>query len=101
MPFLLIKTNIPLDKTMRETVLNQASTVIARTTGKPEKFIMVNVCSGEDLLFGAKSAPGLVPVLSKALTEMIESRLQVPGNRIYIEFSSVPGHMWGYNGTTF
>ncbi len=114
MPFLLIKTNIALDKTMRETVLNQASTVIARTTGKPEKFIMVNVCGGEDLLFGAKSAPavymemksvglsqGQVPVLSKALTEMIESRLQVPGNRVYIEFSSVPGNMWGYNGETF
>ena len=114
MPFLLIKTNLHLDKMMCETVLNQASTVLARITGKPEKFIMVNVCSAENRRLGGKIAPavwmemksvgltqGQVPIYSKALTEMIVSRLQVPATRVYIEFSSVPGNMWGYNGATF
>ncbi|MGN0904801.1 MAG: phenylpyruvate tautomerase MIF-related protein [Alphaproteobacteria bacterium] len=114
MPFLLLKTNIHLDKTMSVALLNQASTVISRTTGKPEHYIMVNVCGGENLIFGGKSDPAVymemksvglppdqVPLLADALTKMVESRLRVPANRVYIEFSSVPGNMWGYNGSTF
>ncbi len=42
-----------------------------------------------------------IPELSGVLTKMIEDKLKVPANRIYIEFSSVPGNMWGYAGSTF
>ena len=42
-----------------------------------------------------------IPELSRVLTQMVEDKLKVPANRVYIEFSSVPGNMWGYAGSTF
>lgn len=114
MPFLLIKTNINLDKSVANELMNYASKVVSKAIGKPESYVMVNVCSGENLIFGAKITPtvymemksvGLptsqIPFISQTLTKMIEDKIKVPGNRVYIEFSSVPGNLWGYNGGTF
>lgn len=114
MPFLLLKTNIQLDKTISLALLNQATTVITKTTGKPTSYICVNVCGGEDMIFGNKLDPCVymemkgvgmpaeqIPLLADALTKMVETRLRVPPNRVYIEFASVPGNLWGYNGSTF
>lgn len=110
----MIKTNIDIEKTSANALLNYASKVVAETIGKPESYVMVNVCGGEHLIFGAKTTPcvymemksvGLpqsqIPELSRVLTQMIEDKLKVPSCRIYIEFSSVPGNMWGFNGSTF
>ena len=114
MPCLMIKTNLDLEKTTILALLNHASRVVAQTVGKPESYVMVNVCANEHMIFGSTTSPtvymemksvGLtkeqIPALSQALTSMVESRLKVPSNRVYIEFGSVPGYMWGYNGSTF
>ena len=56
MPFLLVKTNVPLDHTMSSAIMHQATIVISQATGKPKNYIMVNVCGGESLMFGDKTA---------------------------------------------
>lgn len=114
MPFLMIKTNLELEKTTVQALLNYASRVVAETVKKPESYVMVNVCSGEHMIFGGTPMPTVymemksigmtkeqIPILSQALTKMAEDRLKVPANRVYIEFAPVPGILWGYNGTTF
>ena len=114
MPFLLVKTNVPLDHTTSSAIMHQATIVISQATGKPKNYIMVNVCGGENLMFADKLDPcaymemksvGMtaeqIPVLSANLTKMLEDKLNMPPNRVYIEFAAVPGRMWGYNGGTF
>ena len=114
MPFLMIKTNLNMEKTTIQALMNHASRVVAETIQKPESYVMVNVCANEHMVFAATSAPTVymemksvgmtkeqIPVLSKTLTEMIEQRLKIPARRVYIEFASVPGILWGYNGSTF
>ena len=114
MPFLMIKTNVDLEKTTTLALLNHASRVVAETLKKPEGYVMVNVCPNEHMVFGGTPMPtvymemksiGLtkeqIPLLAEALTKVAEQRLRVPKNRVYIEFASVPGILWGYNGTTF
>ena len=114
MPFLMIKTNLDLEKQTIQALLNHASRVVAKTLKKPESYVMVNVCANEHMVFGSTSMPTVymemksvgmtkeqIPVLSKTLTAMIEQKLKVPSNRVYIEFASVPGILWGYDGTTF
>lgn len=114
MPFLLIKTNIDLEKTVYTALLHHATRVVAQSVGKPESYVMVNVCGKEYMSFGGTTTPTVymelksvdlpdeyIPGISAALTEMIETKIKVPGTRIYIEFSSSPGHRWGFNGTTF
>ena len=114
MPFLMIKTNLDLEKTTVQALLHHASRVVAETVKKPESYVMVNVCANEPMAFAGTTMPTVymemksvgmtkeqIPVLSDALTKMIEQKLKVPANRVYIEFASVPGILWGYNGTTF
>ena len=114
MPFLMIKTNLDLEKTTIHALLNHASRVVAETVKKPESYVMVNVCANEHMVFGGTTLPTVymemksvgmpaeqIPGFSQTLTKMIEQRLKVPANRIYIEFASVPGAFWGYNGSTF
>lgn len=114
MPFLLIKTNINLDDTVSFALTNYASKVVAEALGKPESYVMVNVCPDEYMSMGAKTAPCVymelksvalqpteTPRLSQVLTKMVGDRLNVPANRVYIVFRSVPGNLWGYNGKTF
>ncbi len=114
MPFLLIKTNIDLDDTVSFALTNYASKVVAEALGKPESYVMINVCPGQYMSMGAKTAPCVymelesvalpqteTARLSQVLTKMVGDRLNVPGNRVYTVFRSVPGNMWGYNGSTF
>lgn len=114
MPFLTIKTNLPLDNAMSSEIMNQGTKVIAQVTGKPKSYIMVHVSGGEHLMMGGKIDPcaymemksigmpaSQIPALSAELTKMMEAKLRVPANRIYIEFAPVPGNLWGYNGSTF
>jgi phenylpyruvate tautomerase PptA (4-oxalocrotonate tautomerase family) len=39
--------------------------------------------------------------LSKMLCDFVKEELNIPKNRVYIEFSDAPGKMWGWNGGTF
>ena len=114
MPFLMIKTNLELEKMTVQALLNYASLVVSKAIQKPESYVMVNVCDGEHLSFAGTQMPTVymemksvgmtkeqVPVLCQALTKLAEERLKVPANRVYIEFAPVPGILWGYNGGTF
>jgi phenylpyruvate tautomerase PptA (4-oxalocrotonate tautomerase family) len=39
--------------------------------------------------------------LSKSLCGLLHHIMNIPNNRIYIEFSDVEPGMWGWNGETF
>jgi phenylpyruvate tautomerase len=43
----------------------------------------------------------LIAPASKALCDLITEETGVATNRIYIEFTDAPRHMWGWNGGTF
>ena len=114
MPFLTIKVNMPLDNAMASELMTQGTNIVARVTGKPKSYIMLNISGDEHLMMGGKIDPccymemksiGLpdeqIRPLSAELTKMMMAKLHVPANRIYIEFSAVPGKYWGYNGSTF
>jgi phenylpyruvate tautomerase PptA (4-oxalocrotonate tautomerase family) len=45
--------------------------------------------------------PQQTKAISKDFCEVIHQVLQVPPNRIYIEFADAKGAMWGHNGSTF
>ena len=51
MPFLMIKTNLDLEKTTIQALLHHASRVVAETIKKPESYVMVNVCANEHMAF--------------------------------------------------
>lgn len=114
MPLLKINTNRKLDDTRANHLLAEASRSVAEILGKPEDYVMVDLSDGRRMSFAGETAPlaslelkslGLpeerTPALSAALCRLISDALGIPQERIYIEFSSPPRRMWGWDGRTF
>ena len=75
---------------------------------------MAEVNSNADMLFAGTNEPlayirlcsiALPPEqtteISKTLTSTVAAELDITPDRIYIEFSDVERHMWGWKGRTF
>ncbi len=112
MPLLKIMTNIPVANTAP--LLAGLSARTAAMLGKPEGYVMVILEDERAMLFGGSGDPaaycefksiGLpeerTREFSRQLCERIGEDLAIPRERIYIEFSDAPRHMWGWNGKTF
>lgn len=111
MPLFSIETNQAL--TSKDT-LNKISQAVAKFIGKPESYVMVKYTHNQNMLFAGTNQP-LAHVKCKSLglpedrtaeysfsiATLLSEHLNIPSNRIYIEFSNPDRHMWGWDGTTF
>ena len=114
MPFLMIRTNQRLDDSATKTLASKASARVAELLGKPEAYVMVSVEYNAAMQFGGTDEPlaylelksiglpqSITASTSRALCDLIARETGVAANRIYIEFTDAPRHMWGWNGDTF
>ncbi len=113
MPLIKIETNQALPEDTAA-LLRQASAAVAGMLGKPESYVMVSLTHNPHMSFAGSSAPlayvelkslGLpeprTPGLSATLCEFLEAHLEIPAERVYIEFSGPERHLWGWNSATF
>lgn len=114
MPVIRIDTNVSVGPAAQAPLLADLSRLAAQLLAKPEAYVLVHLHPGQAMVFGGTDAPmayveaksiGLTPAdcprLSKALTAFLAERLNIDPARIYIEFASPAGEMWGWNGETF
>ena len=114
MPLLRIQTNQPLAAATGNHLASNASQQVAAMLGKPERYVMVSLEHNPAMLFGGSDAPmaylelksiGLpesrTAEFSQALADLLKTELDLPADRIYIEFTDAPRAMWGWNGGTF
>ncbi len=114
MPYLQLNTNVEISTERSRELLSELSQLVARETGKPERYVMVEVAGGKTMLFGGSDQPlaymecksiGLTSTqakaLSSALTKLLAARLSLAADRVYVEFSNCPAEFWGWNGSTF
>ncbi len=114
MPYLKLSTNVEISEPQSGQLLGELSKLIAQQTGKPERYVMVELTAGKTMLFGGSSEPlaylecksiGLnsaqAKALSAALSKALTAALSLAADRIYIEFSNCPAEYWGWNGSTF
>jgi phenylpyruvate tautomerase PptA (4-oxalocrotonate tautomerase family) len=114
MPFLHLSTNLAPDDSACGQLARELSGEVARLLGKPERYVMLRLSTGERMLFAGDDAPtaylelknvGLDPAqtapLAAALCDLLESRLGIPASRTYIEFTDIHGPAWGWNRSTF
>ena len=57
MPYLCIKTNQTLAPEPRRELLQEASRTVAQLLGKPERYVMVSIDDGREMLFAGSDAP--------------------------------------------
>mgnify|MGYP001636555164 CR=1 FL=1 len=114
MPFLKLNTNVTINSQQTPTLLSELSKLIAQETGKPERYVLVELSENKAMLFGGTDAPlaylecksiGLSASQAKSISavvgRLLKESLQLEADRIYIEFSNCPGEFWGWNGSTF
>lgn len=112
MPVLNLHTNITIAD--KESLLKQASSLIAEELGKPEGYVMISISDREAMSFAGTTDPlayvelksiGLESARSASLSEtictFIAENLAIEPARIYIEFASPERKMFGWNGGTF
>ncbi len=114
MPLLHLTTSRHLSAEEERTLAAGLSRRAAALLGKPERYVMVVVESGRTMTFGGSDEAcaylqlkslGLpeerTGEFSAALCDHLAEALEMDVERIYIEFSSPPRHLWGWNRTTF
>jgi phenylpyruvate tautomerase len=118
MPYLNVKTNRQMDGCSRGCIerelLKELSQLLQETLGKPEQYVMVSAELGVPMLFSGTAEPAAfielksigfdsskAQEISQKLCGIVQRLLEVPPQRIYIEFTRAEGSMWGWNGGTF
>ena len=114
MPYLKLRTNQSCNKEQTAELLTEFSQLLAKETGKPERYIMVELEGDRDMIFSGSYEPlayvecksiglssGQAKSLSASISQILETRLQISADRVYIEFSNCPADYWGWNGSTF
>lgn len=114
MPYLKLNTNVVIEAEQSSQLLAEFSRLLAKETGKPERYVMVELTGGNAMLFAGSADPlayvecksiGLSKAqassLSAAIASLLHQRLSLAQDRVYIEFSSCPAEFWGWNGSTF
>ncbi len=116
MPLIQVKTSVSKpEKTVIEGLLKTLSAKLAQHLGKPESYVMTAFESDIHMTFSGtvdpvcyleiKSVGSMKPEQTKAMSadfcQVIEDKLGVAKNRVYLEFADAKGSMWGWNGGTF
>lgn len=114
MPYLKLNSNVDIEAEQSRQLAKDLSQLLAKETGKPERYVMVELAGGKAMLFGGSDQPlaylecksiGLTSTQAKALSvsvpQVLMARLGLAADRIYIEFSNCPAEFWGWNGSTF
>lgn len=114
MPLLKLQTSVLLPEDEQEDLVKAASQIVARVIGKPEQYVMValeegKVCMGGNVLPAAfadvRSIGGLNSEvngrLAVELAALLEAKLDIRREHVYLNFTDVAAADWGWNGNTF
>lgn len=116
MPLIKVQTSVSSpEPVIVEGLLKVLSAKLAQHLGKPESYVMTVFEPGISMTFAGttepvcyveiKSVGNMSPSQTKAMSQdfcqIINEKLGVPANRIYIEFADAKGAMWGWNSSTF
>ncbi len=112
MPYIKIQTNVKVENSSE--LLKKLSSVLSAELGKPESYVMTVFDHVEQMTMGGITEPAVfmecksiglkkdqTAELSSALCLFCKEELNVPGDRVYIQFVSVEGALWGWDSRTF
>lgn len=116
MPLIKVQTSTSIsDPDQVQSLLKQLSGKLATHLNKSENYVMTAFEGNVPMTFGGSDDPSCyveiksvgtmssqqTQAMSSDFCEDITQTLDVPKDRIYIEFADAKGAMWGWNGTTF
>ena len=87
MPFINVKTNIPVSENAQEALKTRLGQAIEAIPGKSEAWLMV----------GAE--PDAYDALTARVCELLDAVLDIDPARVYVKYAETPN--WGWNGGNF
>lgn len=113
MPFLKLSISELLPDHTHTALLKELSINVAKILGKPEAYVMVAIdhCA---MVMGGQTGPAafvdvrsigglnheLNRALSKAITELLSTHVQIPAERVFLNFQVFDAAFWGWRGDT-
>ena len=114
MPYFSIETNRTIDQTTHRELMKKTSAFIAELLGKPEAYVMIAITAETPLIFAGNDQPAAFVRLksiglpkergtefSEKICGFVEQELEIPPNRVFIDFKNLERDMFGWNGKTF
>ena len=116
MPLIKVQSSVANPKKADiESLLTTLSAKVAKHFSKPESYVMTIFESDIPMTFGGTFEPvcyveiknigtmssNQTKAMSEDFCQVIEDKLGVAANRIYIEFNDAQRHLWGWNKGTF
>ena len=113
MPMIDARVTVALDDAQKEELKNEFGRLIG-TLGKSEAYLMVAIEVGKDLWLGGRklekgafisvsllgdAGSELYSKMTGQICELLESKLGIPGNAVYVTYH--PVRDWGWNGRNF
>ena len=114
MPLIRVQTSQPEPPDVNN-LLQTLSAKLAQHLRKPESYVMTSFQGNVPMTFGGTFDPACfievksigqmssrqTQEMSQDFCEVIAFNLDVPPNRIYIDFADAEGYLWGWNSSTF
>ena len=114
MPLIKLQVSTPVPDEREEELLKALSGILVDCIGKPEKYVMAIVDTAPIWMSGGGAAAAFAEVksigglngevnrnIANRLCELLQQSLQIPADRVYINYTDIAPGNWGFNGSTF
>ena len=113
MPFIDVKTNVEISDNNEKALIKDMGEAITLIPGKSERWLMLNFDDKCRMAFAGSTEPTAIlevklfgkasgsafSNLTRALTDIVNSKLDIPKNRIYVKYDEIG--TWGFGGENF
>lgn len=114
MPCLIVKTSQIINDAEKNNICLSLSKLTAELLAKPESYVMILFedkttmsmsgsikASAYIELKSINLAEDQTSLLSEKICQQVSETLKIPTDRIYIEFTNIQRHLWGWDKKTF
>ena len=109
MPYIRVSTSAKIEN--KKKLLEEISILVSSLTNKSKRFVMAKLDDNSEMYFDdeshccfleIKSIGSLNPSeMAKPISNLVNKKIGIPIDKIYISFEDVPASMWAWNGRTF
>lgn len=114
MPLMKLHTSVPVPAEQQDALIKSLSAIASEVIGKPETYVMVALCTGPMCMGGEPGPAAFVDVrsigglsgdvnrqISERVCGLLSETLDIPANRVFLNFTDVARTHWGFNSATF
>ena len=109
MPYINVSTSVKIED--KKKLLEEIVILLSSLTNKSKRFVMAKLDDNLEMYFDdespccfleIKSIGSLNPSeMAKPISNLVNEKIGIPIDKIYISFPDVPASLWAWNGRTF